>query len=239
MLYLLRLNECDICFQQSQTLLRYRKEVLHGSYWLFEQATNRREVSTMRLIGFVVLAVLLAAGVATASVPSANTSTVERAGQGTPPCNPDAAVVCPAGDIGSVLVTVTVRNVYGDPLPAKTVNCQAAVVTGTFFFCTGENPQSGVTDANGQAFFTFNNFGGCGDLQFNADCEGVSFIPSPTIYIASPDNNGSGNVDGIDLSNFGTSYGHSGLPCHDYNCDGTTDGLDLSLFGISYGHACP
>lgn len=193
----------------------------------------------MRMLGLVCLAVVLFAGAAMAGVPSANTSTVERAGQGTPPCNPNAAVVCPFGDLGSVLVTVTVRNVYGDPLPGKTVNCQAQVVTGTFCFCPGESPQTGVTDLNGQAFFTFNNFGGCGDLQFGADCEGVVFIPSSTIYIASPDNNGTCNVDALDLSVFGVNYGVSGVPCHDYNCDGTIDALDLSVFGASYGHACP
>jgi len=193
----------------------------------------------MRLFGLAGLIVLLVAGVAAAGVPSANTSTVERAGQGTPTCNPDAAVVCPTGDIGSVLVTVTVRNVYGDPLPSKTVNCQAAVVTGTFFFCAGETPQSGVSDSNGEVVFTFDNFGGCGSIQFNADCEGVSFIPSTTIAITSPDNSGSGAVDGIDLSVFGQAYGVPNLPCHDFNCDNTTDGLDLSLFGTSYGHGCP
>ena len=142
------------------------------------------------------------------------------------------------GDLGSVLVTVTVRNVYGDVLPGKTVNCQAQVVTGTFCFCAGETPQTGVTDLNGQAFFTFNNFGGCGDLQFGADCEGVVFIPSTTIYIASPDNSGSCVVDAIDLSVFGTNYGGTGA-CHDYNCDGVIDAIDLSVFGTSYGHACP
>jgi len=192
----------------------------------------------MRLIGLVGLAVLLVAGVAAAGVPSANTSTVERAGQGTLPCNPDIAVVCPAGDLGSVLVTVTVRNVYGDPLPSKTVNCQAAPVTGTFCFCPGENPQSGVTDVNGQVFFTFDNFGGAGNLLFNADCEGVSFIPSAAIYIAGPDNSGSCLVDAVDFSNFGIAFGNP-VPSCDYNCDGTVNALDFSVFGASYGHGCP
>ena len=192
----------------------------------------------MRLIGLVGLAVLLVAGVAAAGVPSASTSTVERAGQGTPPCNPNVAVVCPAGDLGSVLVTVTVRNVYGDPLPSKTVNCQATPVTGTFCFCPGENPQSGVTDVNGQVFFTFDNFGGSGNLQFNADCEGVSFIPSTPIYIASPDVNGSCLVDAVDFSVFGTNYMLPYPPC-DYNCDGIVDAIDFSVFGTHYLHGCP
>ena len=192
----------------------------------------------MRLIGLVGLAVLLVAGVAAAGVPSANTSTVERAGQGTPACNPNTAVVCPAGDLGSVLVTVTVRNVYGDPLPSKTVNCQATPVTGTFCFCSGQNPQSGVTDSNGQVFFTFDRFGGTGNLQFDADCEGVSFIPSTTIYIASPDVNGSCVVDAVDFSLFGIQYMLPYPPC-DFNCDGIVDAIDFSVFGAQYLHICP
>lgn len=199
---------------------------------------NKREVGIMRVIGLVGLMVLLVAGAAVAGVPSSSTSTVERAGQGTPPCNPNTAVVCPAGDIGSVLVTVTVRNVYGDPLPGKLVNCQAVPVTGAFCFCPGETPQSGTTDVNGQVFFTFDNFGGCGDLQFGADCEGVIFIPSPTIYIASPDNNGDCVVNAIDLSVFAAAYGTAN-PCHDYNCDGVVNAIDLSIFAAHYGHVCP
>jgi hypothetical protein len=59
----------------------------------------------MRVAGLVGLMILLVAGAAMAGVPSSSTSTVDRAGQGTPACNPNTAVVCPAGDMGSVLVT--------------------------------------------------------------------------------------------------------------------------------------
>jgi hypothetical protein len=199
---------------------------------------SKREVSKMRVIGLIGLMVLLVAGAAMAGVPSASTSTVERAGQGTPACNPDRAIVCPAGDAGSVLVTVTVRNVYGDPLAGKTVNCQAVVVSGAFCFCPGETPQTGVTDINGQVFFTFNNFGGCGTLRFGADCDGVVFIPSSTIYVASPDNNADCVVNLVDLANFGSNYG-SAAPCYDYNCDGVVNLVDLSVFGSHYGDVCP
>jgi hypothetical protein len=199
----------------------------------------KREVSKMRVIGLVGVMVLLVAGAAMAGVPSASTSTVEAAGQGTPPCNPGTAVVCPAGDIGSVYVTVTVRNVYGDPLSGKTVNCQASPVTGTFCFCPGQTPLSGVTDVNGQVFFTFDNFGGCGTLAFGADCDGVTFIPSSAITIASPDNNGDCAVNAIDLSVFAANYGAIGVSCHDFNCDGVTNAIDLSLFAGHYGHVCP
>jgi hypothetical protein len=189
------------------------------------------------VIGVLVLT-LAAASVSFAGVPSASTSTVERAGQGTAACNPNKAVVCPKGDMGSVLVTVTVRNVYGDPLPAKTVNCQAVPVTGTFCFCPLETPQTGVTGGSGVVQFTFNNFGGCGNLKFTADCEGVFFNASPNIYIASPDNNGTCVVNGVDLSVFAGGFGTNN-PCHDFNCDGTVNGIDLSIFAGHFGHVCP
>ena len=208
--------------------------------WLWGNKVKKTEVKKMRLLGVIGVLILTfsVAGVALAGVPSATTSTVERAGQGTPACNPNTAVVCPRGHWGSVLVTVTVRNVYGDPLANKVVNCQATPVTGTFCFCAGQNPQADTTDVNGQAFFTFIKFGGCGNLQFGADCEGVIFNPSPTIYIASPDNNGTCNVDGSDLLAFAGAYGKPGFPCHDYNCSGNTDGVDLLGFAQHYGHSC-
>jgi hypothetical protein len=209
--------------------------------WLWGNKVKKTEVKKMRLLGVIGVLILTfsVAGVALAGVPSATTSTVERAGQGTPACNPNTAVVCPKGDLGSVLVTVTVRNVYGDPLANKVVNCLATPVTGTFCFCAGQTPQVDTTDVNGKAYFTFIKFGGCGNLQFDANCEGVIFNPSPTIYIASPDNNGTCKVDGSDLLNFAAAYGKLGLPCHDYNCDGKTDGIDLLGFAQHYGHQCP
>ena len=86
--------------------------------------------------------------------------------------------------MGLVEVTVTVRNIYGDPLPGKTVTCYANVVSGgPFCFCPGEDPQVGVTDVNGEVVFIYHDFGGCGNLEWYADCEGVVLGPSGTIYI--------------------------------------------------------
>ena len=186
----------------------------------------------------VLILTLTIASVSFAGVPSASTSTVERAGQGTAACNPNTAVICPKGDMGSVLVTVTVRNVYGDPLPGKTVNCQAVPVAGTFCFCAGQTPQTGVTNVSGVVQFTFFKFGGCGNLKFTADCESVIFNPSPNIYIASPDNNGTCVVNGVDLAIFAGSFGTNN-PCHDFNCSGVVNGVDLSIFAGHFGHVCP
>ncbi len=189
----------------------------------------------LSILTMVVLALLMS-GVAFAGIPSASTSTVEREGQGIGPCNPDVTVICPASDMGSVLVTVTVRNVYGDPLPDKVVTCYPT--TSGFCFCPGEDSKQDTTDSNGQVFFTFSDFGGCGDLEFGAECEGVVFNPAPTIYIASPDDNADCEVTLLDFADFAGAYGTSD-PCFDYDCDGTVALTDFADFAGHYAHTCP
>jgi hypothetical protein len=197
------------------------------------------EVDQMRVFAVVVIMTLVFAGAAFAGIPSASTSTVEREGQGAPgTCDPDIAVVCPASDMGTILVTVTVRNVYGDPLPGKTVDCYALPVVGTFCFCPGESLQTDVTDINGQAFFYYTDFGGCGDLQFGAECEGVVFTPSPVIEVRSPDANGDCVVNLTDFIYFAGVY-LTADACADYDCSGLVDLSDFIVFASHYGHACP
>jgi len=195
----------------------------------------------MRTLLISVLAVLslALASVASAGIPSASTSTVVAIGEGTPACNPNTAVVCPASDMGWVKITVTVRNIYGDPLPGKLVNCYAIpVAPDVFCFCPGEDPQSGTTDVNGEVVFYYTDFGGCGNIQWGADCEGVVFNASNIIYIASPDNDADCTVSLIDFSNFASSY-LTGDPCCDYDCSGVVDLIDFSTFASHYLHACP
>ena len=194
----------------------------------------------MRTLLISVLAILSLAfaTAASAGIPSASTSTVVAVGEGTPACNPDVAVVCPASDMGWVKITVTVRNVYGDPLPDKLVNCYAIPVTGTFCFCPGEDPQSDSTDVNGEVDFYYTDFGGCGDLQWGADCEGVVFNASNIIYIASPDNNGDCIVNLIDFGNFSSDFLTTN-PCSDYDCSGLVDLIDFGTFASHFLHTCP
>jgi hypothetical protein len=193
----------------------------------------------MRTLAIFTILSLMVTGAAFAGIPSASTSTVEREGQGTPDCNPDAAVVCPLSDAGLVYVTVTVRNVYGDPLPGKIVDCYSIVVSGgPFCFCPGEDPQQSTTDVNGQAFFSFTDFGGCGDLQFGAECEGVVFTPSPSIFVLSPDGNGDCVVNLTDFIAFAGVY-NTVFPCFDFNCDGIVNLTDFIFFAGHYNHACP
>jgi hypothetical protein len=194
----------------------------------------------MRTLLIAVVAILSLAfvTVASAGIPSASTSTVVAVGEGTPPCNPNTAVICPASDMGWVKITVTVRNIYGDPLPGQLVNCYAIPLPGPFCFCPGEDPQSGTTDVNGEVVFYYHDFGGCGSMQWGADCAGVVFNPSNIIYIASPDNNADCVVNLVDFGNFAGGY-QSANPCHDYNCDGIVDLIDFGTFALHYFHACP
>jgi hypothetical protein len=192
----------------------------------------------MKILVATMAIVLSFAVYASASVPSASTSTVECEVQGISDCVPNSAVVCPASDIDLIHVTVTVRNVYGDPLPGKTVDCYAIEVSGDFCWCPGESLQTDVTDANGQAFFDFTDFGGCGFLQFGATCESVVFNPCAQIFVASPDINADCVVDLSDFAEFASFY-FGTEPCCDYNCDGVVDLSDFAFFAAHYFHACP
>ncbi|MGQ9603288.1 MAG: hypothetical protein ACUVUU_03670 [bacterium] len=189
------------------------------------------------LILGVVLSLVLAS-VCLGGIPSAGTSTVEAQGQGTPACNPDKAVVCPQGDAGSVLVTVTVRNAYGDPLPDKVVDCYAQTVSGTFCFCAGVESQTDTTDEYGRAYFVFDRFGGLGTIRFGAECQGVVFNPSENIVIVSFDSDGTCGVDLTDFSRFAGAYGGSNSS-YDYDCNGTVALPDFIVFANHYIHACP
>ncbi len=183
--------------------------------------------------------ILAAAGVASAGVPDPITSTVEREGQNAPGvCDPDTAVICPASDIGQIEVIVTVRDAYGTPQPGKNVTCSVVPVEDVCGWCVGETPQNGVTDVYGQAFFYFTDGGGCCTVRFGAVCEGVPFVPSPTIKIISPDRNGDCQVNLNDFILFAISY-LTQDPCFDFNCDGTVALPDFIIFASHYLHGCP
>jgi hypothetical protein len=195
----------------------------------------------MRLLFVASLSImsLVFVGAASAGIPNASTSTVVAVAQGASACVPTSAVVCPASDMDWIEVTVTVRNIYGDPLPGKTVTCAAdPAAIGPFCYCPGENPQVDVTDINGEVVFIYHDFGGCGNLQWYADCEGVGLGPSNTIYIASPDNTGDCVVNLVDFGNFALVY-LTADACSDYNCDGSVNLVDFGTFALHYLHACP
>ena len=170
-------------------------------------------------------------------IPCVSTSTIEAEGAGTPACNPSTAVVCPAGDMGHILVTVTTRDCYGSPLPDVGVTCYPYYEDG-FCFCLGEDSKSGITDVNGEVFLTFAKFGGCGDLEFYAEAFGVVIGPSLPVFIAGPDKDGTCVVNLSDFSSFASSFLTSD-PCFDFNCDGIVDLSDFGGFASHEGIRIP
>jgi hypothetical protein len=187
--------------------------------------------------------ILLVSGMALAGVPCASTTTIVATGDST--CAPGAAI-CPNGDYDNVIVTVTVRDCYGTPLPGHTAVVQASPAGAPFCYCPdGEPPPndyedtkiSPATNGAGVTTVVFAKFGGCGDMQFYAQVGTVLAGPSVAIYIASPDNNGDCVVDLIDFGNFATGYFGTD-PCHDYNCDGVVDLIDFGNFATHYFHTC-
>jgi len=183
--------------------------------------------------GFVVL--LLISGMAFAGVPCAGTTTVTATGDGV--CAPGAAV-CPAGDLQGVDVTVTVRDCYGTPLPNQMVDVSGSAVSPAIFcFCV--SPKTvGPTDALGQATAHFDDFGGCGDVQFYATIGIVVAGPSPAITIGSPDADGTCLVNLIDFGVFAANY-FTTATCSDYDCSGLVDLIDFGVFAAHYFHGCP
>jgi hypothetical protein len=183
------------------------------------------------------VAVLAIAGAAFAGVPCTGTSTIAATGDGA--CAPGAAV-CPLGDFDTITLSVTVKDCYGTALSGKTVDMYMDPTMATAFcFCPGEvTAKQGVTDVNGDVSATWQFFGGCGDMEFTAEVEGVTLGPTSTIYIASPDNNADCVVNLTDFIGFAGVY-FTTDDCSDYNCDNTVNLTDFIAFAGHYFHACP
>ncbi len=184
------------------------------------------------LAGIVALA--FSAGVAFAGVPCAGTSTVE--------ASPDCGAYCPAGDYGTVTVTVTVKDCYDTPLEGIEVTVTEAAGGTGHCWCPGEDAKVCTTDASGVCQVTFSAFGGCDGtdcaLQFQADAEGVILGPSLPITAASVDNNADCSVTLSDFINFAGVYLTSDC-CSDYDCNGSVALSDFINFANHYLHSCP
>jgi hypothetical protein len=180
------------------------------------------------LSGFVSLVAMQPAYVA-AGVPCIGTSTVVAEGSGTPSCGLGVAVMCPRGDVGQVLVTVTVRDCYGTPLGDLAVTVTPVNWRGRFCVWPGDTVWVGMTNAQGEVAHYCSKWGGCGDIQFSAVCAGVVLGPSQAVRVISPDINGTCVVDAMDFGIFAGRYGTNNS-CTDYNCDGTVNAIDFGKF---------
>jgi hypothetical protein len=187
--------------------------------------------------------VLLISGVALAGVPCAGTTTVSATGNSS--CAP-GATLCPNGDYDQVDVTVTVMDCYGTPLAGQTVTVNALPAGSPFCYCadgeTAPNDYSdskvvGPTNASGVIVATFKKVGGCGNVEYYATIGTVTAGPSPSIYIANPDNTGDCVVNLVDFGNFAGVYLTTN-PCSDYNCDGSVNLIDFGNFSSHYFHSC-
>jgi hypothetical protein len=194
----------------------------------------------MRLLPVSTCVILLfvSVGFAQPTIPDPPLSTVEVEAPGMP-CS-DVALVCPAGCAGGApLVTVTVIDMYGMPITGAEVECAATwAAPQVFCFCAGEDVQRDSTDEDGVVRFLFNDFGGCGEIAFGAECRGVVLYPSPTIYVSSPDCNADCRVSLHDFAVFALHYLET-YPCCDYDCDGGVTLADFGIFASHYMHECP
>jgi len=182
------------------------------------------------LIPTGIVALFAFGSIALAGVPCTGTSTIV-ATENNPSC-PAGGAFCPAGDLNTITVTVTVLDCYGTALSGKSVTLSP--VGAGLKFQAADSAKAVMTNLSGQASTTYSKIGGCGNLTFTGLCQGVTLGPSNSLYCANPDNNGSGTVDGIDLGTFATHYGKN-QPCSDYNCSGLVDGVDLGTFATHYG----
>jgi hypothetical protein len=182
----------------------------------------------------IALIALLAFGsIALAGVPCTGTSSVV-ATENSAPC-PAGGAFCPKGDWTTMTVTVTVLDCYGTALGSKSV---AVRPTGdvSVKFQAADSTKTLTTNVSGQVVATYTKMAGCGNMTFTAVVQGVTLGPSNSLYVANPDNNGSGKVDGTDLGIFAGHFGRTDRPCSDYNCSGKVDGTDLGLFASHFGH---
>ncbi|HVP58237.1 MAG TPA: hypothetical protein VMU02_09065 [bacterium] len=181
-----------------------------------------------------VLAVLTAlSSIALAGVPCSGTSTVV-ATENSIPCT-GAGAFCPKGDYNSITVTVTVLDCYGTALASKAVTVSPSG-DATLKFQAADSAKALTTNGSGQVTATYTKLGGCGNAKFSALSQGVTLGPSNVIYCSNVDNNGTGKVDGTDLSIFAGHFGRTDRPCSDYNCSGKVDGTDFSLLAGHFGH---
>jgi hypothetical protein len=123
------------------------------------------------LVACVGAATLLVAGVAMGGVPCASTSTVDVSviHSGTTSCTSTEGAFCPAGDLDTVQIDVTIEDCYGNALAGRTVtiNLPAGFIFG------GDAPVPFATDALGQGTVWFACIGGCGFAQYTATCDAV------------------------------------------------------------------
>jgi hypothetical protein len=207
----------------------------------------------------ICLCIVVLAGIAASALPvGAESAGVPHHGMSDAIATPDHGAYCPGsdkdGDEDVLTVTVNVRDCYGIPLPGRLVVVNPIIVdvdSGPGYkpghcFCSGEAPESCMTDVNGTCSVTFSNFGGCdtktgdgGDcgLQFSTVCQGVELGPTNRVTTASPDTDADCDVDLMDFIFFASVYLGDEW-CVDFDYDGDVDLMDFIKFAGYYLRSC-
>ena len=185
------------------------------------------------LIPIGIVALFSLGSIALAGVPCTATSSIV-ATETNASCVAGAAL-CPKGDFETITVTVTVLDCYGTALSGKSVKVDV-IGAPTLLLQAADSTKTILTNGSGQVVIAYAKIGGCGNIQFTSLVQGVTIGPSNVLYCSNPDNNGTGRVDGTDLTFFAADYGLN-APCSDYNCSAKVDGTDLTFFAAHYGDA--
>ncbi|MFB3907012.1 MAG: hypothetical protein ACE15D_01285 [Candidatus Eisenbacteria bacterium] len=149
-------------------------------------------------------------------------------------------LVIPGSTVSLDRVTVTVRNVFGDPMADVAVEI---VFQDCLDLCIDpEDPDLGPKRTDGAGRVEFNpRVGGCADCGIEVVADGIPIRHFTTVV--SPDWDGwmaDGIVDDGDWTFFDVACGMDPLPpCVDYNGDGVCSASDMQLLAQSTGSVNP
>ncbi len=151
-------------------------------------------------------------------------------------------IACPAGDIH---FEVVVRDFANNPVANSTVTIEVCDCP-TAALCPA-NPSQPYTvtscrahmssDLNGQVLFPLQAGGGCPAGVVKVYADGV---PLANRALASPDQDGSGDVSGLDVVILDAKIAAGTFdPTADLNCDGALTAADRAVYTQHAGHGFP
>lgn len=160
------------------------------------------------------------------------------------------ALFCPAGDGSHAVITVTVRDQSGYPVPGVPADDIWVILCGTLECPCGDVPElnaDDATDANGVAtisgsFATGGTFSGLRVIVQGIEIGHPDDCSTPyclDLFVRSPDINCDLEVSLIDLAFFAGVVGNGLFDDRcDFNGDGFVNAEDLTIFAPHYLHEC-
>lgn len=156
---------------------------------------------------------------------------------------PDEVLVCPAGDEGTLTVSLAVVDGLGNPIEGMWCDDVDLLWQRESYKdpepCSTEEsfgPQR--TDGNGLVGVSWSELGGC-DNRLEVSLDGVPLSDGADVLVSSPDmtESGRGIVDLSDFIAFSNIMYTTEL-CGDYNFDGVVNLPDFIEFASHYQHRC-